>query len=46
MVVSYSGQTMNHFDVLELSINEIQEKDEATIQSKVTAAHRRFLVHL
>ena len=33
---------MNYFDVLELSIDKIQGQDEATIQSDVTAAHKRL----
>ncbi len=32
----------NYFDVLELSIDDIQGKDEATIQSDVSTAHKRL----
>ena len=33
---------MNYFDVLELSIDQIEGQDEAAIQSEVNAAHKRL----
>ena len=33
---------MNYFDVLELSIGQIEGQDEAAIQSEVNAAHKRL----
>ena len=33
---------MNYFDVLELSIDDIQGKDEATIKTLVNAAHKKL----
>ena len=35
----------NYFEVLELSIDEIQSQDEATIKSTVNAAHKRLYAY-
>ena len=37
---------INYFEVLEFSIDEIQGKEEATIQSEITAAHKRVFYQL